>query len=88
MRQREEIQEVLHGDSLMRKVLGLTQNNARYRDVPEGLMWAIPIHECIIQSDIIAEGRERLARVRKQMHIEFKAERRSKFSLVPKPLGS
>lgn len=29
----------------MGKVLGITKNNKDYKDIPDNLKWAIPIHE-------------------------------------------
>lgn len=32
-------------NSPMKKILPLTLNQEKYRKVPEGLMWAVPLHE-------------------------------------------
>jgi len=34
------------------KVIPLTKNHKNYEDVPDGLKWAIPIHECLESAEV------------------------------------
>lgn len=36
----------------MSKVIPLTKNHKNYDDVPDGLKWAIPIHECLESPEV------------------------------------
>ncbi|MBY0316587.1 MAG: hypothetical protein K2Q26_13770 [Bdellovibrionales bacterium] len=36
----------------MSKVIPLSKNHKKYEDVPDGLKWAIPIHECLQKSEV------------------------------------
>jgi hypothetical protein len=72
-------------DTFVGKILGLTKNNDKYKDVPDRLKWAIPAHESATRPEVVAEGRARVARVKQQVEAEMKAERRSKLSTVPRP---
>lgn len=36
----------------MSKVIPLTKNHKNYEDVPDGLKWALPIHECLEKSEV------------------------------------
>lgn len=41
----------------MSKVLPLSKNHKDYKDVPDGLKWAIPIHECLEKPDVKARSK-------------------------------
>lgn len=36
----------------MNKVIPLTKNHKDYEEVPDGLKWAIPIHECLEKPEV------------------------------------
>jgi hypothetical protein len=36
----------------MSKIIPLTKNHKNYDDVPDGLKWAIPIHECLEKPEV------------------------------------
>lgn len=41
----------------MNKVIPLTKNQKNYEDVPDGLKWAIPIHECLEKPEVKERSR-------------------------------
>lgn len=41
----------------MSKVLPLSKNHKVYEDVPDGLKWAIPIHECLEKPEVKARSK-------------------------------
>lgn len=55
----------------MSKVIPLTKNPKQYEDVPDGLKWAIPIHECLDSAEVKERSRrleeEARARVDKEI---------------------
>lgn len=57
-----------------------------YKNVPEGLMWAIPIHECLEKPEVKAESKrlqaESLARITK----EFNERKKKEKALAPRLL--
>ncbi len=63
----------------MNKVIPLTKNHKDYEDVPDGLKWAIPIHECLEKPEIQESSRrleeESKARAAKEI-------RKKEFSLL------
>lgn len=36
----------------MSKIIPLTKNHKNYDDVPDGLKWAVPIHECLEKPEV------------------------------------
>lgn len=44
----------------MSKIIPLSKNHKQYEDIPDGLKWAIPIHECL-ESPEVKERSRRLA---------------------------
>lgn len=70
----------------MSKVIPLTKNHKNYDDVPDGLKWAIPIHECL-ESPEVKEASRRLeqeskARVELEIRENKKTTIRSTLSLI------
>jgi len=41
----------------MNKVIPLTKNHKDYEDVPDGIKWAIPIHECLEKPEVKERSR-------------------------------
>lgn len=41
----------------MSKVIPLSKNHKNYGDVPDGLKWAIPIHECLESPEVKKRSR-------------------------------
>ena len=36
----------------MSKVIPFSKNHKKYENVPDGLKWAVPIHECVTRSEV------------------------------------
>lgn len=55
----------------MSNVIPLSKNPKNYEDVPDGLKWAIPIHECLESPEVKERSRkleeESKARVEKEI---------------------
>lgn len=63
------------GAPSLAKVLGLTKNNHKYKNVPEGLKWAIPVHEAATRPEVVASGKS-LQETAKREVAEEKCKRR------------
>ena len=66
------------------RVLGLTRNNNRYKNVPDDLKWAIPLVELQRQPEFIAAQREMEARVKQRLEKEkaTNAQARRPFKII------
>jgi len=51
------------------KVVPLSKNHNSYEDIPDGLKWAVPIHECLDRPEVVERGQ------RLQMEAKKKVER-------------
>ncbi len=69
----------------MGKVLGFSKRNLKYADIPDGLKWAISIHECLNLPDVIEASRTRVARAKQKVEAEAKHERFLNASLLLSP---
>ena len=58
----------------MSKVIPLTKNPKQYEDVPDGLKWAIPIHECLESPEV----KERSRRLEEESKVRVSKEIRKK----------
>jgi hypothetical protein len=56
----------------MSKVLPLSKNYKDYEDVPDGLKWAIPIHECLEKPEVKERSRRLEEESKKRVKKEFK----------------
>lgn len=56
----------------MSKVLPLSKNHKDYEDVPDGLKWAIPIHECLEKPDVKARSKRLEDESKKRVEKEFR----------------
>jgi hypothetical protein len=63
----------------MSKIVPLTKNYKDYEDVPDGLKWAIPIHECLERPEVKEASRRLVAESKKRVEKEF---RKKKMKLV------
>ncbi len=63
----------------MGKVLGLTKNNHKYKNVPDKLKWAIPIHEAISRPEVINQGKALEVLVDQKIAHEEKLKRTQTF---------
>ena len=55
----------------MSKVLPLSKNHKDYEDVPDGLKWAIPIHECLEKPEVKARSKRLEEQSKKRVDREF-----------------
>ena len=54
----------------MSKVIPLSKNHKNYDDVPNGLKWAIPIHECLESADVKEASRKVEAKAKSKVELE------------------
>ena len=59
---------------IMNKILPLSKNHKNYDDVPDGLKWAIPIHECLESPEV----KERSRRLEEESKVRVEKELRKK----------
>ncbi len=55
----------------MSKVLPLSKNHKDYEDVPDGLKWAIPIHECLEKPEVKARSKRLEEESKRRVASEF-----------------
>ncbi len=53
------------------KVVPLSKNHKDYEDVPDGLKWAVPIHECLQRPEVVEEGKNLQERAKKKVEREL-----------------
>lgn len=58
----------------MSKIIPLSKNHKNYDDVPDGLKWAIPIHECLESPEV----KERSRRLEEEAKLRVEKELRKK----------
>lgn len=68
----------------MGKVLGLSVNNDKYKDVPDSLKWAIPLHEHLSSPQACAEAKRLEREAEARTRALEKADMRSRLKSVPK----
>lgn len=56
----------------MSKIIPLTKDHKNYEDVPDGLKWALPIHECLEKPEIKEASRRLEAESKKRVEMEFR----------------
>lgn len=56
----------------MSKVLPLTKNHKDYEDVPDGLKWAIPVHECLEKPEVKERSRRLEKESKERIEKEFR----------------
>ncbi len=56
----------------MNKVIPLSKNHKNYDDVPDGLKWAIPIHECLEKPEVKEASRRMEAESKRRVEREFR----------------
>lgn len=56
----------------MAKVLPLSKNHKDYEDVPDGLKWAIPIHECLEKPEVKERSRRLEEESKDRVEREFR----------------
>lgn len=54
------------------KILPLTKKHKQYDDVPDGLKWAIPIHECLEKPEVKARSQRLEVEAKIKVEKEFK----------------
>ena len=57
---------------IMSKIIPLTKNHKNYEDVPDGLKWAIPIHECLESAEVKEASRRLEAESKQRVENEFR----------------
>lgn len=55
----------------MSKIIPLSKNHKQYDDVPDGLKWAIPIHECLESPEVKEASRKLEEEVKLRVEKEF-----------------
>ncbi len=63
----------------MSKIIPLSKNHKKYNDVPDGLQWAIPIHECLEKPEVKERSRRLQELAQREVEKELK---RRKVKLV------
>jgi hypothetical protein len=56
----------------MSKVIPLPKNHKNYDGVPDGLKWALPIHECLEKAEVKEASRQLEAESKARVKIEFR----------------
>lgn len=62
----------------MAKILPLTKNHKNYNNVPTGLKWAIPIHECLESPEVKQRSKQLEEEAKIKVEKEFKDLERNK----------
>lgn len=62
----------------MAKILPLTKNHKNYDGVPDGLKWAIPIHECLEAPEVKQRSKQLEDEAKIKVEKEFKELERIK----------
>jgi len=69
----------------MGKLIPLTKNHKTYENIPEGLRWAIPIHEAVSRPEVKRQAKFLEALVDQRLEREEIENRKLAISLVPTP---
>ncbi len=73
----------------MSKLIPFSKNHQNYKNVPDALMWAVPIHEAISCPEVTRQAKFLEVMVDQKLAAEEMAERSKTISLVPKqPVSS
>ncbi len=69
------MKKTFHQKNNMSKVIPLTKNHKNYEDVPDGLNWAIPIHECLEKTEVQEASRRLEAESKLRVENEFRKKK-------------